>query len=595
MEGNNMKRKILIAILSVMACLCGLMGVACKGSNVKVVGFNVAENIILERGSFYNVKVPLALDSIGNVLNVTYKVKDADGKLVNDDSAGFFVVDDNYTIEYTAQLFNGKTVTKKTNVTAMLFVKHGIHNEFVTESFDFKDLSNFPNSIPKGFEMEYDIVFGGNEVDEIVDEQNVFQAEGLADGMYDITAYCKDSKTSFKLFEINLDVCTDTSKPIWHYEEYMAASDLVVTGWRNEVLAKASVVDASTVDGGLFGKTEGNFYKAVQGNEDALAVNIKPSHIKALYEQEQFLGKDYKMKFEFLMTTTDGKWNDPERPPEVQIFGEKTTRKLGEAGLNTWHEAEVSYDAVIARFDKMSAYDKNQVVSGSLSSFLIHTFKGLASTKTADKSVIFYISPITIERIEKIVVDLDAPAWQTADTMRKEQIVTVGWRNEVSGKASIVEATESAPLFGKTEGKFYKAVQGGEDALNVNIAPVYEKSVLEEFIGQGYVIKFQWLLTTTDGIWHHDSNFPRVRVYGQSEVEIGVAGLGQWFTAEIDFDTFMANWDKLTAYDSSVVENPYGGLYFLHASRGLDYTIDADRSAIFYISEITVELPTQQA
>ncbi len=622
-----MKRKILIAILSVVAIVCGIFGIACDNNNgggggenpgtnpgqlepITFAGMNVTKNIILEKGSFYQVKLPLAMDSIGNVLNVTFVVKDADDNEVKDDSAGFFVVDDTYTIEYTAVMMDGTKKTATTKVTSMLFAKYGMHNNIVSDKFDFKTVANFPKdkdgnaNIPEGFEMVYDVVFAGKAVENAVNENHEFVVEGLHDGTYDITATCQGDGTSYKLFEIKLDVCTDASKPVWHYADYMDASDLIVTGWRREVIGNSSVVDASTVSGGLFGKTEGKFYKAVQGTEDALCVSIKPTHIKSFYESENFIGQEYKVRFSYLMTTANGEWidyntaGDPSsgyhHTPQVKVLG--VNKELGVDGLNTWHQAEISYDSFVAMFDKLSAYDPNQATNPTTGACILSAEKGLEVTTKTDKSVIFYISPITIERFEKINdSNLEAPVWQTDDTMDARQMVLADWRNEIKGNASIVDAsTVSGGLFGKTEGKFYKAVQSTSDCLSVNIAPRYDYESLEKFIGQGYKIKFQWLMTTVDGAWHCDGSdgghTPSYMLYNSVTSEKAIDSnktaqevLGVWYDAEVDFDAYMANWDNMTKFVDVTRTN-----YLLSTTKGLGHTGSSDKSVIFYLSAFEV-------
>lgn len=177
------------------------------------------------------------------------------------------------------------------------------------------------------------------------------------------------------------------------WQSTVSENDIIASGWRKQITGKNQVIDACSLDGGLYGKTEGKFYKAVQGTEDALAVTIKPQGELEIYQQ--YVGLGYKLRFQFLMTTEDGQWHDTSRPPVVETIDGQTIN-VGINGLRTWRTVELDFDTVISKYDKLIAWNATDGANGSMANYLLRTYKGLAVTRTEDKSVIIYISAIDI-------------------------------------------------------------------------------------------------------------------------------------------------------------------------------------------------------
>lgn len=120
------KKSLIIALLFTLcislAMGCGVSsGGGNNGSNggggsdfpigeVTLNGFDIPSDVNYYYGSNVHVTLPLVTDSIGNVMDVYYTVKTADGALVDLEAERFFAMDENgYTIDYVVTTADGKT------------------------------------------------------------------------------------------------------------------------------------------------------------------------------------------------------------------------------------------------------------------------------------------------------------------------------------------------------------------------------------------------------------------------------------------------------------------------------------------------------
>ena len=118
---NKNKKIILASALSCMFLIGGVC-VSCsknpstseQNANYEIVsGLDFAESITVKQGVSVPVDMPLVIDGVGNVLEVSCVVKDKQGNVITLDSNRFFAVSlDGYTVEYVVKKLDGTTETK---------------------------------------------------------------------------------------------------------------------------------------------------------------------------------------------------------------------------------------------------------------------------------------------------------------------------------------------------------------------------------------------------------------------------------------------------------------------------------------------------
>lgn len=426
-----MKKKILTIILSLVACVCLAFGITgCKdngGSGAswdesKYTGFDVPAALVLNKGAFYEVSKPITLDVYGNVLPITFQVKNSTGAVENEIPAGFFAIDDNgYTIQYSTRLPNGNFLRKETKVYVLTYTDDV--NYYDASLSDMVDLTQFlpASGMPAGYTAEYVVTQRGSAVEDAV-RRGQFPAIQLESGVYDIAInLVNDTGFKFHLYDVAVDV-GDLNAPVWRSGD-IKASDLHVAGYYGVMQDTVEVIDAA--NGGVPGKTSGLFYKVDPTNEQIVSqgtdvnVRILPAHSKAYYER--FKGQGYKLKFSFAMDIPEGDtWIDSWHIDKDTNEKLKTTfmvntftggkPQLMEATMDTWYDMVINLDDLIASFDLFN----NWVAGGDpgYKSF-IDVFRGLAYGEkevpendgdtlppvgTEKNDIRFYFTPITISK-----------------------------------------------------------------------------------------------------------------------------------------------------------------------------------------------------
>ncbi len=426
-----MKKKILTIILSLVACVCLAFGITgCEYSSSggaswdesKYTGFDVPEALVLNKGAFYEVSKPITLDVYGNVLPITFQVKNSTGAVENEIPAGFFALDDNgYTIQYSTRLPNGNFLRKETKVYVLSYTDDV--NFYDASMTDMVDLTQFlpAGGIPAGYTADYVVTQRGNLVENAV-RRGQFPAQNLESGVYDISVnLISGSGSVFVLRDLSVDV-GDLNAPVWRSGE-MKASDLHVAGYYSVMSDTVEVIDAA--NGGVPGKTSGLFYKIDPTNEQIVSqgtdvnVRILPAHSKAYYQR--FAGQGYKLKFSFAMDIPEGDtWIDTWHIDKDTNEKLKTTfmvntftsngPKLIEGAMDTWYDMVINLDDILPYFDSFN----NWIAGGDpgYKSF-IDVFRGLAYGETevpendgdtlppagTEKNDIrFYITPVTISK-----------------------------------------------------------------------------------------------------------------------------------------------------------------------------------------------------
>lgn len=89
-----------------------------------LTGFDVPETAFASYGFAVEIQPPIVIDGYGNVLGVSYTVKNSAGETVKDFNRGFFATDKNgYTVTYSVTVPSGETKTATTKYTVLSFAE----------------------------------------------------------------------------------------------------------------------------------------------------------------------------------------------------------------------------------------------------------------------------------------------------------------------------------------------------------------------------------------------------------------------------------------------------------------------------------------
>lgn len=411
-------KKILTIILSLVGSVLLALGATGCGPTViphdesKYTGFNVAEALVLERGQFYEIANPIAIDVYGNVLGITVDVVDSQGNPAGKFlPAGFFALDANgYTITYSTALPNGQSLIKSTKVYVLEYTKdtafHPVGRFFALDSY-------VPNPMPAGYQAVYTVTQKGNVIEGAVSGDAIL-GQNLDEGSYSVNIKLVSATSTFNLRDLDIDV-GNTDVPVWRVGD-LNASDVQVEDYYNVLTDSVDVVDASK--GQVPGKTSGKYYKIDPTAEQVAKYEhfglwIKPMYSESYYNS--FVGQGYKIKFSFRLALPAGATWKPltvfsrdlnaDAVQTFTIFANYATLEKTIAPDVTafdWIDVELSLDDVVE--DYMYLFT---TVTGDTRAFFLDLPRGhvggyrnslMNIDETTPQDIIVYMSAAVIEK-----------------------------------------------------------------------------------------------------------------------------------------------------------------------------------------------------
>jgi len=411
-------KKILTVILSLVGSVLLALGATGCGPTViphdesKYTGFNVAEALVLERGQFYEIANPIAMDVYGNVLGITVDVVDSQGNPAGKFlPSGFFALDTNgYTITYSTALPNGQSLVKSTKVYVLEYTKdtdfHPVDR--------FLDLRSYvPSPMPAGYEAVYTVTQKGSVIEGAVSGGTVL-GQNLEEGSYSVNISLSSATNTFNLRDMDIDV-GNTNSPVWRVGE-LNASDVQVEDYYNVLTDSVEVVDAAK--GEVPGKSSGKYYKIDPSAEqvakyEQFGLWIKPMYSESYYNS--FVGQGYKIKFSFRLALPAGATWKPltvfskdlnaDAVQTFSLYAHYATLQETIAPDVTafdWIDVELSLDKVVA--DYMYLFT---TVTGDTRAFFLDLPRGHVGgyrnsvtnvDQTTPQDIIVYMSSAVIEK-----------------------------------------------------------------------------------------------------------------------------------------------------------------------------------------------------
>ena len=326
-------KKILLALCACTATASLALGIAACGGNAdsgssssdtgtgsvpnepidldKLTGFDVPEQAFANYGYAVEIQPPVVIDAYGNVLGVTYEVKDSSGNLAKDFNRGFFATDKNgYTVTYYVNAPSGETKSATTKYTVLNFAEDSAislldvnsavdFTEYVTDETTKSLLNTYSQYVSWVLKPTY--YDAGNTSYSF--KSNTADLSATPRGVYALTATVGGTevyRTGVDIFDSTAPFeYTDIVKQNWTSTEKRTGNGLTSsTQWNETIYELASAEELATVS------ATGDFYKMtveVKDNSYAWGQKIKMrplTHTKAYYERYADLALAFDWWFE---------------------------------------------------------------------------------------------------------------------------------------------------------------------------------------------------------------------------------------------------------------------------------------------------------
>ncbi|MBQ4268271.1 MAG: hypothetical protein IJB97_01325, partial [Clostridia bacterium] len=277
----------------------------------KLTGFDVPEQAFANYGYAVEIQPPIVIDAYGNVLGVTYEVKDSSGNLAKDFNRGFFATDKNgYTVTYSVTAPSGETKTATTKYTVLNFAEDaGItlidakstvdFTEYVTDETTKTLLNTYADHVAWILKPTYydasnsSYSFKSNAADLSATPRGVYALTATVGGteVYRTGVDIFDSTAPFEY--------ADIASQNWSSAERRTGNGLTSsTQWNETIYELATAEELATIN------ATGDFYKmTVEVKDNSYAwgqkVKMRPlTHTKTYYERYADLALAFDWWFE---------------------------------------------------------------------------------------------------------------------------------------------------------------------------------------------------------------------------------------------------------------------------------------------------------